>query len=57
MKCGQCGKEMNVLSLEMSENESKCRQEFGCTNPKCGAYTGNNLNNPIRSCKGEWITI
>jgi len=57
MKCEHCGKEMDVLNVELSADETECRQEHGCVNPNCGAYTGRNLNNPLRSMKGEWIKL
>lgn len=57
MICNVCGKEMTVIHLEMSEDLTKCRQEFACTNRKCGNYCGNDLNNPCKSVKGEYFNV
>lgn len=57
MLCEYCKKEMNVINVELNEDKTECRQEHGCVNPKCGAYTGRNTNNPLRSVKGEWIEL
>ena len=56
MKCEDCGKDMNIVDSEITSESGStdvfCVQEFACTNRDCGAWAGNNLNNPLKSVKG-----
>jgi len=57
MKCEYCNRDMSVVGLEVNGDNTECRQEHACVNPNCVAYSGRNLNNPLRSMKGEWTAI
>jgi hypothetical protein len=61
MKCAQCGKDMMIVGSKITSEPSStdvfCVQEFACINRDCGAWAGQNLNNPLKSVKGVPIKM
>ena len=58
MKCEHCEQEARVVDVELSDDKTQCRQEWGCVNCNCARFIGNDTNNPTGiTKKGPWINL